>query len=94
MTKSFLLKNYMEDCVWELLDQVLAQDPQACCCESCRYDIAALALNQLPPHYTVREKGVIFSKLTMLGTQHRADIYQALTKALEIVKLSPRHENN
>lgn len=90
----FFLKNQMEDCVWELLDKVLAQDPEACRCDSCRYDIAALALNQLPPRYTVREKGAVYSKLSMLETQHRADVYQALTQALLIVKKSPRHEGN
>ncbi|KYH33842.1 late competence development ComFB family protein [Neomoorella mulderi] len=92
MARELFLKNYMEDCVWELLDQVLAQDPEACRCDSCRHDIVALALNQLPPRYVVREKGVIYSKLAMLEAQHRADIYRALTQALMKVKKAPRHE--
>ncbi|QGP92064.1 ComF operon protein 2 [Neomoorella glycerini] len=92
MARELFLKNYMEDCVWELLDQVLAQDPEACRCDSCRHDIVALALNQLPPRYVVREKGVIYSKLAMLEAQHRADIYRALTQALMQVKKAPRHE--
>ncbi|MBC7324855.1 MAG: late competence development ComFB family protein [Moorella sp. (in: Bacteria)] len=86
------LKNYMEDCVWELMDRVLEQDPEACRCESCRYDMAALALNQLPPRYVVREKGVIYSKLAILEIQQRADIFRALTQALLTVKKNPRHQ--
>ncbi|NLW06922.1 MAG: late competence development ComFB family protein [Clostridia bacterium] len=92
MSSKYMLKNQMEDCVWELLDQVLAQYPEVCKCENCRYDIVALTLNRLPPRYTVRVKGEIYAKLAMLEAQHRADIYQALTQAILIVKQHPRHE--
>ncbi|AKX92900.1 late competence development ComFB family protein [Neomoorella thermoacetica] len=91
MARELFLKNYMEDCVWELLDQVLKRDPEACRCDTCRHDIVALALNQLPPRYVVREQGAIYSKIAMLEAQHRADIYSALTRALMIVKKAPRH---
>ncbi|MGI9860986.1 late competence development ComFB family protein [Moorella naiadis] len=91
MAGELFLKNYMEDCVWELLDDVLKQDPEACRCEACRHDIVALALNQLPPRYVVREKGAVYSKIAMLEAQHRADIYRALTQALMMVKKAPRH---
>ncbi|OIQ59304.1 late competence development protein ComFB [Moorella thermoacetica] len=92
MARELFLKNYMEDCVWEMLDQVLERDPEACRCDTCRHDIVALALNQLPPRYVVREQGAIYSKITMLEAQHRADIYSALTRALMIVKKAPRHD--
>lgn len=91
VSKELTLKNYMEDCVWELLDTVLEQDAEACKCEICRYDIAALALNELPPRYAVREKGALYTKVSMLETQYRADIYSALTRALMKVKQNPRH---
>lgn len=93
MDKELVLKNYMEDCVWELLDEVLEKNPQACRCAVCRHDIAALALNQLPPRYAVREKGALYTKVSMLETQYRADIYAALTRALMQVKANPRHES-
>jgi len=92
MAAELFLKNYMEDCVWELLDQVLDRDPEACRCAACRYDTVALALNQLPPRYVVREKGAVYSKIAMLEAQHRADIYRALTQALMVVKKAPRHD--
>lgn len=94
MGHNLILKNYMEECVWELLDRILSHDPESCKCDNCRYDIAAIALNQLPPRYIVHDKGAIYSKLSMLEAQHRADVYTALTNALMIVKKSPRHEGN
>ncbi|MDK2820650.1 MAG: competence protein ComFB [Clostridia bacterium] len=93
MTKKVFLKNIMEDCVWELLDSILSQDPEVCNCEICRHDIVALALNELPPHYVVREKGAIYSKIRILENQYRTDIYQELTKALIAVKKAPRHRD-
>lgn len=86
------LKNYMEDCVWSYLDEILAKYPEVCQCEICRYDIVAIALNNLPPKYVVREEGELYSRINTLETQYRIDIYAALTKALMIVKESPRHE--
>ncbi|GFN21743.1 MAG: late competence development ComFB family protein [Thermoanaerobacteraceae bacterium] len=91
MARQIVLKNYMENCVWELLDEVLAKDPDACRCEICRHDIAALALNRLPPRYVVRDEGAVYTKLCMLEAQYRADIYAALTEALMQVKANPRH---
>jgi len=92
LSEKLFLKNYMEECTWEFLDEVLTKYPEVCNCESCRYDIAAIALNNLPPRYVVREKGEIYSKASMLRIQYRADIYAALTKAIFQVKESPRHE--
>ncbi len=90
-TNKIFLKNFMEDCVWIFLDEVLKKYPEACSCETCRYDIAALALNSLPSRYVVRDKGEVYSKISTLETQYRADIYAALTKAIMLVKENPRH---
>ena len=51
------IKNYMEDLVWGQLDAVIARHREVCTCEKCRYDIAALALNFLPPRYIASDKG-------------------------------------
>jgi len=92
MAEPFILKNYMEEAVWSLIDEVLPKYPEVCQCPACRHDIAALALNQLPPRYVVREKGEIYSKTSLLESQYRADIYAALTKAILVVSEKPRHE--
>ncbi|WP_366922747.1 late competence development ComFB family protein [Metallumcola ferriviriculae] len=92
--KEVFLKNSMEDQVWTLLDSTLAKSPEMCSCEVCRHDIAALALNLLPPRYVVRDKGEILSRLNQMETQHNTNIVTALTKAMIIVKESPRHASN
>ncbi|MGI6551926.1 MAG: late competence development ComFB family protein [Bacillota bacterium] len=92
--KQVRLKNYMEDIVWSFLPKVLAQYPNICQCELCRHDIVALALNQLPPRYVSRELGEIYTKVNILESQHRADVYAALTKAIAVVENNPRHKKN
>lgn len=42
------IKNYMEEIVFSLMKEVLA-DINVCSCEKCKMDIAAIALNDLPP---------------------------------------------
>ncbi len=50
------IKNYMEDVVFGQMKEVLA-DINMCTCEKCLLDVAAIALNDLPPKYVVTEKG-------------------------------------
>ncbi|MBC7344450.1 MAG: late competence development ComFB family protein [Clostridia bacterium] len=81
----------MEDMVWGFLDEVLEKHPEICRCELCRHDIAALALNNLPPRYVVRETGEVLSRTAVLEPQYRTDVYAALTQAIMLVKEKPRH---
>lgn len=85
------LKNYMEELVWEHLDQVLALYPHVCRCERCRYDMAALALNRLPVHYVVTEQGKTYTKAHTLEQQFATDIITAITQAVEQVSRMPHH---
>jgi len=82
----------MEVCVKEFLDEILKKYSDVCQCDQCRSDIAALALNSLPPKYTTTDLGEIYSKTKLLETQYRADIYKAITQAVECVRKNPRHE--
>ena len=84
------IKNYMEDCVEDMLDMTL-HDLNCCNCEKCRYDITAIALNSLPPKYVVTQKGQLYAKLTALQHQFDVDIIAAITKAAVIVNRNPRH---
>lgn len=92
------LQNYMELLMWQRLDDVLDGHPGLCRCEKCRYDIAALAMNFLPPRYVVTDKGQIFTKIKALEQQFTIDIITAITHAATIVNRSPHHvlgaENN
>jgi len=84
-------KNYMEDCVIDLLPKVL-DTLDVCKCERCRMDILAYALNELPPKYVVSPKGVIYTKLEVMHMQFDADVTSALAMGAKIVKENPRHD--
>ncbi|MGB3991023.1 MAG: late competence development ComFB family protein [Acetivibrionales bacterium] len=84
------IKNYMEEIVFGQMKEVLA-DINMCTCEKCLLDIAAIALNDLPPKYVVTKKGELYSKINTLGQQFEVDVVSAITKAAVLVKRRPRH---
>ena len=59
------IKNYMEEIVFSSIKEVL-DDIKVCSCDKCILDIAAIALNELPPKYIVTEKGELYSKVDSL----------------------------
>ncbi len=85
------LKNYAEQHVLEIMKTVLA-DTNVCLCDECVNDIAANALNSIPPKYFVSEKGELFSKTSSLQQQYEIDIVAAITAAAAQVKKNPRHK--
>lgn len=85
------LKNYMETLMWMKIDELIDDTPDVCHCEKCRYDIAALAMNFLPPRYIVTDKGRIFTNVKTLEQQFTIDIITSLTQAIIIVKSCPQH---
>lgn len=85
------IKNYMEEIVFSLIDEVL-EDINVCKCDKCIQDIAAIALNDLPARYIVSKKGELYSKIDSLKQQFEVDVISAITKAAVLVKRSPRHE--
>lgn len=84
------IKNYMEEIVFGQMKEVLA-DINVCTCEKCLLDIAAIALNDLPPKYVVTKKGELYSKINTLGQQFEVDVVSAITKAAVLVKRRTRH---
>lgn len=86
------LKNFMEDLVWQQLDEVLESHKNVCTCEKCRFDIVAVALNLLPPRYVVTAQGETYSKAMSLEQQFNVDIVTAISQAVQLVSSQPRHE--
>ena len=86
------MKNYMEDCVADMLASVI-DELDLCQCERCRLDIMANVLNKLPPKYVVTRKGHLYTKLSAIQAQFDVDIIAAITKAAEIVRARPRHDD-
>jgi len=87
------LKNYMEEVVFNYID-LLIKDSPYCTCPLCRVDIAAYALNRLPPKYVATEKGQVYSKLSQLQQQFEVDVTVAIMKAIEIIGKNPKHPIN
>mgnify|MGYP000657231193 FL=1 len=85
------IKNYMEEIVFSSIKEVL-DDIKVCSCDKCILDIAAIALNELPPKYIVTEKGELYSKVDSLRQQFEVDVISAITKAAVLVKRNPRHD--
>jgi len=85
------MKNYMEDCVEDMLPSVLAE-LNGCRCDRCKMDIMAFVLNKLPPKYVVTRKGHLYTKLSALQTQFDVDIISAITQASNLISTRPRHE--
>jgi len=86
-----VIRNYMEDCVRNLLPTVIAK-MNICKCEQCQTDILACALNNLPPRYIATKKGHLFSKLEAMHTQFDADIITALSNGIAKVSANPFHD--
>lgn len=85
------IKNYMEKLVFQEIDKIM-EEVNMCTCEKCKYDVAAIALNLLPPKYVVSDKGQVFTKLSSVEEQFKVDVLSAITKAAMKVKQSPNHE--
>ena len=82
--------NLMEDVVLQDVDAMMAADG-GCCCEVCRADVIAYALNHLPPRYVASDKGRMLVKLDSCAAQFRTDVVAALTAAIRQVRANPRH---
>ena len=86
------LQNLMEETVLLTMDEILGSMKDACKCNVCRYDIAAIALNNLKPKYAVTEEGYLYVKVENTKQQSHSDIITEITKAIEIVSKNPRHK--
>lgn len=86
------LHNFMEDMVLEKLDRTMSV-LDACTCDRCKNDIIALALNQLPASYAVAEHGDE-KYIKKLKGAYEVKVTASLIRAIQQVKLSPRHDSN
>lgn len=85
------LKNFTEILVEEALQKLWSEMSEICKCERCRYDTKAIALNNLPPKYTVTEKGEMFTKANNFKNQIHVDIIKEILKAISIVSKNCSH---
>lgn len=85
--KNLVLVNLAEQLVADRLEAVFEKF-NCCRCDKCRRDVAALALNTIPPQYVVAEPEEIPALLAAAPTK---DIPGALVKAILQIKGNPQH---
>jgi competence protein ComFB len=83
------LKNYMETVVLELISYGM-KSTGCCQCDTCKMDVAAIALNNLPPKYVAARE--VFAKLNIMREQFCVDVLTEVIKAAAIVAKNPRHD--
>jgi len=62
-----------------------------CCCDKCRVDVRAYALNHLPPKYVVMSQHERVPRLTVYESRFASDITAQLIQACKQVMLTPHH---
>jgi len=85
-------KNYMEVVVEQKLDEVLSEYPDCCKCDTCKLDIAVLALNNLKPKYISTDKGQLFARIQGMDSQSEIEVIHQIAAAAEKVSQNPHHE--
>ena len=86
-THEFSVTNANHERVLAIMDKFLAERyKDSCSCPRCRCDIAAIALNYLPPHYIVE---------TDTGKEYGSPwimVETAVTEAIDRVMENPNHQ--
>ncbi len=62
-----------------------------CCCDKCRVDVRAYALNHLPPKYVVLSQNERVPRLTVYESRFSSDVTSQLIQACKKVMLTPHH---
>lgn len=71
------------DKLWETTD--------GCKCQKCKLDIAAYALNRLPPRYVHSLQGKLIHRFNASTTQSDAEITSCVYQAVKKVEKNPNH---
>ena len=84
-------KNYMEQVVEKALGEYLRHEKEICTCTQCAADMAAMALNQLKPHYATTVRGAAFLESEQKNLEFVVKVVSAIKGAAEKIKQNPRH---
>ncbi|MFZ5943373.1 MAG: late competence development ComFB family protein [Bacillota bacterium] len=83
--------NLTEILVERVVEEQYKKRTGICPCDTCKADIMAYALNQLPPRYVNTDKGELYVRAGTLNSQMATDLLVAVSKAIEHVTKNPRH---
>jgi len=81
----------MEHLVEETVENYLKDKEDICKCLRCKMDIKAYALNKLPPHYIVSDRGYLHWEMDEMRTQFNVDVLKAVVEGVEKVSKNKRH---
>lgn len=84
---SSVVVNLMEHLVADRLDSAFKKF-NCCKCDKCRKDVAAIALNKLPPKYVVTESEKIEE---LVKEMTGSEVSTAIVQAVLVVRTHPRH---
>lgn len=86
----YKLINIMEGKVLSTINKAAPQ--LGCCtCNKCKIDLAAYALNRIPPKYVDTEKGALFTRANHMGSEFDTKILLEVTKAAAAIGKAPGH---
>ncbi len=91
-----MIRNYMEDLVDQLLNELLdnnADYADVCRCECCMDDIKAKALNNIQPFYITGKTGEVYGEFFTREYQNSTNMVMEVVKAIECVRKNenPNH---
>jgi len=93
MTHKIALTNIMEELVENKMEELMKLS-NMCTCDRCRTDVAALALNKLPPRYVATDSGSAIARYEWMSTfQLQIMVTAEIQQAIEMVLKKPRHEH-
>ena len=78
----------MEDLVYQAMEEARSRY-QFCNCLQCEADIAAIALNQLPPRYVVDRN---IQRTDLLDSSDYQQAFKVVVSAAKKVKKRPHHQ--
>jgi competence protein ComFB len=88
-----LLVNEAEKLVLdELGRQLESYEGEICLCNDCVVDMAAMALNTVKPLYRFSLLGTLYAGRAMENEDYARSIREAVSAALEKVRLNPSHD--
>lgn len=90
VSEEHVYTNVMQILVEEKADEYMKMFG-ICCCDKCRVDVRAYALNRLPPKYVVLSKHERVPRLTVYENRFASDITAQLVQACKQVMLTPHH---
>ena len=89
---SEFLCNVMEDEVVVQVKSMMARDGEVCSCDTCVYNVSAIVLNNVKPHYITTNRGEMFARVEKLNVMERTAITIEVLRAIDVVRNKKMHD--